>query len=116
MCLLPSREFSVANQTNCGGNRNSPGMEGVEWGQHHPTALKGRCRASRLVTEEGMLATWERGSSERGAALSQGQQETNGVEQGIRPEDAIFLFCSAQWGWLRRHYIADPKKHMNNPE
>lgn len=38
------------------------------------------------------------------------------MEQGIRPEDAIFLFCSAQWGGLRQHYIADPKKHMNNPE
>lgn len=27
-CLLPSGQFSVASQTNCGGKRNSPGMEG----------------------------------------------------------------------------------------
>lgn len=69
-------------------------LQGMEWGL--PLGLQRRIflgtwqQPARHGTKEPLslvcLCGWEPGPA------------GDGVEQGIRPEDAIFLFCSAQWG------------------
>lgn len=69
-------------------------LQSMEWGL--PLGLQRRIflgtwqQPARHGTKEPLslvcLCGWEPGPA------------GDGVEQGIRPEDAIFLFCSAQWG------------------